>query len=262
MLKIFIGWDENEVAAYHVLCHSIIRHASCPVSITPIKRDQVELWRERGEYESTDFSFSRFLVPYLCNYEGKALFMDCDMMVTKDIQTLFKQADERYAVQVCKHDYVPTTERKFLDQPQTSYPRKNWSSVMLFNNQKCRVLTPDVVNNANGLYLHRFNWLHDSQIGELPLTWNWLVGEYGVVEFYKEHGNLGAVPANLHWTLGGPWFDEFKETAWADLWRKEKEMMNAGFRGIRQEPDRERPGGHGDSEVLHAGGERPGSVAG
>jgi len=215
--QVFIGYDPNEVAAYHVLAHSILRHASAPVSITPLKLDQLPMWRERHSLQSTEFSFSRFLVPYLSGYQGWSLFLDCDMLVTQDIVGLFQQASDAYAVQVVQHDYTPKTGNKFLDQQQTAYPRKNWSSVMLFNNGACRALTPRTVNEWSGLTLHRFEWLHDRQIGRLPVEWNYLVGEYEPPD---------EIPANIHWTLGGPWFEAYHDALFADLWYHEKELMN------------------------------------
>ena len=216
MYRIFIGWDPNEVDAYHVLCNSIIRHASAPVSITPLKKEHVPIWRERNPLQSTEFSFSRFLVPSLCNYEGWSLFMDCDMMVTRDIVELFREANERYAVQCVKHQYVPKTLTKFLGQKQSAYERKNWSAVMLFNNSRCRQLTPYYVNTATGRDLHQFAWLHDDEIGKLPGTWNFLVGEYD---------KPATLPANIHWTIGGPWFPEYIDTDYADLWFAERKLM-------------------------------------
>jgi hypothetical protein len=174
--------------------------------------------RARGPTESTEFSLTRFLVPYLSGYSGWTVFMDCDMLCRADVTELKglveKQADK--AVIVCKHDYVPKTERKFLDQVQTKYPRKNWSSLMAFNNARCRALTPDYVNSATGLELHRFQWVDDALIGELPLEWNWLVGEYD----YKPDARI------VHYTLGGPYFDEYRACDYADEWFAEHRAMN------------------------------------
>lgn len=219
-LKIFIGYDPKETVAYHVLCHSILRHCTVPISITPLARCHLgQVYdRQRGATESTEFSITRFLVPYLCGYEGQAVFLDCDMLVQHDITELFAYAlaypDK--AVLVCQHDYTPGETTKFLGQPQTAYPRKNWSSVMVFNNGQCRALTPAYVNTASGLDLHRFNWLdHDARIGELPLDWNWLIGEYPPKADAK----------NLHWTLGGPWFADYATTEHAALWYAERDRM-------------------------------------
>ena len=120
------------------------------------------------------------------------------------------------AVLVCKHDYVPKTERKFLDQVQTKYPRKNWSSLMLFNNDCCRSLTPEYVNAAPGLDLHRFKWIDDDAIGALPLEWNWLVGEY-------DYNPQARIP---HFTLGGPYFEEYRDCDYAAEWFAEFNSMS------------------------------------
>lgn len=212
ILRVCIGYDEKETVAYHVLSHSILRHASGPVSITPIIRQQVEsvYTRPRGPLESTDFSMTRFLVPYLCGYEGHTLFLDCDMLCQSDIGELFLYglAFPDKAVHVVQHDYVPKSAKKFLDQPQTAYQKKNWSSVMLFNNALCKQLTPEYVNTATGLDLHQFKWVADDKIGALPLDWNWLVDEY----------EPNAKAKLLHYTLGTPCFEQYGNCTHADLW--------------------------------------------
>ena len=212
MLHIFIGYDPRETVAYHTLAHSILRRASAPVSIAPLVQSQLKgiYRRPRGPTESTEFSLTRFLVPALSEYRGWSVFMDCDMLCRVDIAGLQKemegQADK--AVLVCQHDYVPKTERKFLDQVQTKYPRKNWSSLMLFNNARCRALSLDYVNSASGLELHRFAWLEDRMIGALPLEWNWLVGEYP----YQADAKI------VHYTLGGPYFEAYRDCDYAAEW--------------------------------------------
>lgn len=212
MLPLFIGYDPNESVAYHTLAHSILRRSSIPVTIAPLMRSQLgRLYaRERGPTESTEFSLTRFLVPALSQYRGWSLFMDCDMLCRADIAELAAaiERDPDKAVLVCKHDYVPKTERKFLDRIQTRYPRKNWSSLMLFNNERCTALTPRYVNGASGLELHRFAWLDDALIGELPLEWNWLVGEYD----YNPAAKI------VHYTLGGPYFDDYRDCDYAAEW--------------------------------------------
>jgi hypothetical protein len=220
MFQIYIGYDPNEAVAYHTLAHSILRRASIPVAIAPLMRSQLEgiYTRARGATESTEFSLTRFLVPALSQYRGWSLFMDCDMLCRTDIAALASIAERSAdkAVLVCKHDYVPKTERKFLDQVQTKYPRKNWSSVMLFNNARCTALTPEYVNSASGLELHRFAWLEDTLVGELPLEWNWLVGEY-------KHNPDAKI---VHYTLGGPYFDEYRGCDYAEEWFEENRRMN------------------------------------
>ena len=143
-VRIFIGFDPRESIAYHVLSHSIIRRTSVPVAITPLSLAALKdvFDRPRDPRQSTDFAFTRFLVPYLCDYAGWALFLDCDMLLRRDLGDLWALRDDRYAVMVVKHDYTPSTGVKFLGQQQTSYARKNWSSVMLFNTARCRALDP------------------------------------------------------------------------------------------------------------------------
>lgn len=212
MLQLFIGYDPNETVAYHTLAHSILRRSSIPVTIAPLMRSQLGglYTRERGPTESTEFSLTRFLVPALSRYRGWSLFMDCDMLCRADLAELaaYTERAADKAVLVCKHDYVPKTERKFLDQIQTRYPRKNWSSLMLFNNERCTALTSQYVNSASGLELHRFAWLDDALIGELPLEWNWLVGEYD----YNPAAKI------VHYTLGGPYFDDYRDCDYAAEW--------------------------------------------
>jgi lipopolysaccharide biosynthesis glycosyltransferase len=199
VIKVFIGYDEVESVAYHTLCQSIIEYATEPVSITPVKLSMLPMYtRPRNTKQSNEFSFSRFLVPYLCNYEGHAIFMDCDMMFRTDVRELWNLIDDSKSVQVVKHDYTPSTQVKYLGAIQYPYPRKNWSSVMLFNcgHKDCRKLTPYYVNTAKPMELHRFMWTNDENIGSLPVEWNHLVGEY------EENPDA----KNVHWTLIGPWF--------------------------------------------------------
>ncbi len=205
MIRVFIGFDPVETIAFHVLSHSIHARASEPVSIAPLMLSQLRglMTRERHPLQSSDFSFSRFLTPYLCDFQGWALFMDSDMLVLDDLAALWRLRDDSYAVQVVKHDHVPKETSKFLSQPQTKYEKKNWSSVMLLNNAKCAALTPDYVNNATGLELHRFQWLQDDAlIGDIPHRWNHLVG-------YDETVPVEDV-SNLHYTIGGRYFDDYR----------------------------------------------------
>lgn len=211
MINIFIGYDTKEEIAFHVLSHSIIKNSSAPVSITPIFLGNLKkyFWRERNNLSSTEFSFSRFLTPFLSQYQGWALFMDCDMLMLGDIDELWEMRRDEYAVMVCKHDYTPKTELKFLNNVQTKYEKKNWSSFMLMNCDKCKELTVPYVNEASGLELHQFKWLEsDEMIGTIPLEWNWLAEEYPKIEN----------PKNIHYTLGGPWFPEYKNCHYNEEW--------------------------------------------
>ena len=217
-IKIFIGYDRNEIVAYHTLCQSILDHCSRPVQFMPLNLENLSgiFTRERNPLQSTEFSFSRFLVPYLSGYQGWSIFLDCDMLAKADFAELISLQDETKAVMVCKHDYVPQEEVKFLGQVQTKYEKKNWSRVMLFNNQKCKALSPEYVNSATGLELHQFKWLESEDlIGSLPLEWNWLVGEYEKNDAAKLY----------HFTVGGPYFDEYKNCDYAADWFKIRDKI-------------------------------------
>ena len=218
MIRVFIGYDPREAVAFSVLAHSIHERSSEPVAIAPIRLSQLEgiYRRARDPLQSTDFSFSRFLTPWLCDYRGWAIFTDCDMLVLDDIARLWDLRDERHAVQVVKHDHVPKEEVKFLGAKQTKYGKKNWSSVMLMNCERCTRLTPEYVNAASGLELHQFKWLEtDDLIGVIPSRWNHLVG------YDAPRGDAALV----HYTTGGPYFEEYRDCEYAAEWFAEQERM-------------------------------------
>ena len=215
MINVFIGYDSKEKVAFSVLAYSILRNSTKPVTITPVYLPNIkdDFVRERNNLSSTEFSFSRFMVPHLMNYKGWAVFMDCDQLMLGDIADLWRMRDDKYAVQLCKHDYTPEEDKKFLGQIQTKYEKKNWSSFMLMNCNKCSELTPDYVNSATGLQLHQFKWLEsDELIGDLPLEWNWLVDEPGY--------NTKSKVNNIHFTKGGPWFKEYANCSYSGTWNQ------------------------------------------
>lgn len=177
MIPLHIGYDEKESIAWHVLTHSIITRTREPLAITPIGNKTLPTWlwwRGRGPKDSTDFSNARFAVPALMNYQGWALFMDSDMLMQADITELWEQRDDRYGVMVVKHNHQPAESKKFLGHEQTTYHRKNWSSLMMFNcaHPACRDLTPKYINSAPGLDLHGFAWCPDEYIGDITGLWN------------------------------------------------------------------------------------------
>jgi hypothetical protein len=220
MVKIFIGYDPDETVAYHTLVQSIMDTSSVPVSITPLSLSHLGFWdRPRDSRQSNDFSYTRFLVPYLCNYMGTAIYMDCDMLVLSDIAELNDLCKTNKAVHVVKHDYVPKDEYKYLGRKQYSYPRKNWSSFIVWDsyNKSNWKLTPDLIKKETGSYLHRFGWLKDDEIGELDPKWNWLVGEYS---------DPPTDVKNVHWTNGGPYFKDYDTAAFSDEWNKTKQKVN------------------------------------
>ena len=214
--NIYVGWDSREPIAADVLKYSIQQHTSVPVNIIYLQQDKLReqglYWREVDALASTEFTFTRFLVPYLNNYQGHAIFVDCDFLAIDDLAALIEQADKRKAVQVVKHDYTPPEGVKMDGQRQLPYPRKNWSSMVLWNcAHKCnKKVDLEFVNTATGQELHRFTWLKDRDIGDLSPEWNWLV------EWYREKRD--GYPKFLHYTEGGPWFDEYRNCEYADLW--------------------------------------------
>ena len=211
MIRIFIGYDEGEKIAFHVLAESIRKQSSEPISITPIDLNTIRnhFVRDKQSNQSTEFAFSRFMVPYLSNYEGWSIFMDCDMLLRTDINELWKLRDDDYAVMCVKHNYEPKQDVKFRGAKNEKFPKKNWSSLMLMNNAKCKLLTPEYVRTASGLELHQFKWLESERdIGAIPKTWNWLVGEY-------EYNPLAN---NVHFTLGGPYFYDYVNCDYSKEW--------------------------------------------
>lgn len=222
--KIFVGYDPREDIAYEVCKHSILKRSSILVEINPIIQSELRnknlYWRARGQLESTEFSFTRFLTPYLANFEGWAMFVDCDFLYLNDIKELTDLIDDKYAIMCVQHDYTPKETTKMDGAVQTVYPRKNWSSMVLYNcsHPKNRVLNPEVVNTQSGAFLHRFQWLEDEDIGSIPFVWNFLEGHNKVVD-----GDVSTFPRAIHYTRGGPWFDAWKNCEFADLWLKEME---------------------------------------
>lgn len=182
MNRIFIGWDSTEALAFDVCQHSLVTNTHEACVVRPLNQRALKAmglyWRVPDPLASTEFTYTRFLVPALCDWNGWALFADCDILFRADVSELFELADERFAVMVVKHDHKPTSTTKMGQAIQSAYPRKNWSSVMLWNcgHPANRRLKPSLVNSQTGAYLHRFQWLEDAQIGALPLAWNYLVG--------------------------------------------------------------------------------------
>lgn len=218
MINIFIGYDPREAVAFHTCANSIIRHASVPVSITPLALNNFKNYTETHTDGSNQFIYSRFLVPHLMNYQGHAIFMDGDMIVRDDIAKLWALRDLTKDVQVVKHEYQTKMTEKYLGAKNENYPRKNWSSVILWNcgAQSNLKLTPSFIEKATGAELHRFTWIQDERIGGLPKEWNWLPDEYGPNPDAKL----------LHYTLGTPCFHEFATTPMGDEWHRERMLTD------------------------------------
>lgn len=225
MNQIYIGWDSREAIAYDVCVASIEKRTSTPVQISALKQNDLTklgiYQRKKDPLASTEFTYTRFLAPYLNNYKGWCLFIDCDFLFTADIQELFDYSDDRYAIMCVQHDYHPKEKIKMDGAVQTDYPRKNWSSCILWNcgHPSNKVLTPEIVNSQTGAYLHRFQWLKDEEIGSIPIEWNWLEGWYPKP---KE-----GLPKAIHYTRGGPWFDGYQNVDYANLWQKERMMLGS-----------------------------------
>lgn len=219
MIDIFIGYDPREAVAYHTCANSIIRYASEPVRITPLALTNFQkFYAEKHTDGSNQFIYSRFLVPFLTGWSGHAIFLDGDMVVTTDIAELWQMRSNWFAVQVVKHDYKTKFKKKYLGNKNEDYPRKNWSSVILWNcgHYGNRRLTPDYVKSASGEHLHRFQWLDEDRIGPLPKEWNWLATEYE----NNEDAKL------IHYTLGTPCFPEYMSSDMAEVWHQERALAN------------------------------------
>jgi hypothetical protein len=230
---VFIGYDQSEDKAYQVCRSSMLRHSAAPLHVTPLRERGLRHiglyerpWEVRGKQKydvrdgkpfSTDFAFTRFLVPALMQHEGWALFCDLDFLFTADLDFLFDHADDRYAALVVMHDHTPTETEKMGGKVQTTYLRKNWSSLVLWNcgHPSNKALTPQAVNSESGQWLHAFSWLDDTEIGGLPKTWNWLSG-------VSDKLPKDEVPKGIHYTLGGPWFLECQTVPYASLWLEEE----------------------------------------
>jgi lipopolysaccharide biosynthesis glycosyltransferase len=225
-MKVFVGYDTREDIAYQVCKHSI-QSRNSNVIVEPLNQKKLRYggWYTRSvdRLASTEFTFTRFLVPELCNFTGWALFCDCDIIFLEDVANLFAMADDKYAVMCAKHNYTPTQSIKMDGKSQTVYPRKNWSSVMLFNcgHPSNKRLDMDTVNSPelNGAYFHRFQWLKDEEIGEFSHEWNWLTDWY--------HEPVDGKPKALHYTEGGPWFENYRNCNYHNEWKIElQSMMN------------------------------------
>jgi len=226
--KVYIGYDPREDIAYQV-CKWSIESRNSNIEVIPLKQTELRNYgiysREIDPLASTEFTFTRFLIAELNKFDGWALFCDCDIIFRDDIQNLFNLADEKYAVMCAKHDYNPTDGIKMDNQVQTQYPRKNWSSVMLVNcgHPSNKILTKELVNDpkTTGAFLHRFSWLKDSEIGEFSHEWNWLVDWY-------VPGKDG-YPRGLHYTSGGPWFENYRFCELNHVWKSELSSMMRGY---------------------------------
>ncbi len=247
---VYIGYDSPFPQAFAVAARSVKRSLGHTKPYRSIHGLHLRELQERGLYQrpistdergrlvdvisgapmSTEFALSRFLVPHLAGSSGAAIFMDCDMLIRGNVLELFQRVkdDPSKAVWVVKHDLqrqadiqaaLGVQEVKMDGQVQTWYARKLWSSFMVFNlsHPAVKNLPPYLVNSAPGLYLHQFGWCHDEEIGELPASWNWLVGMQP--EPYSVNMDAPSA-ANVHWTLGGPWLTDYEDAPYAQEWNR------------------------------------------
>ncbi len=220
-IKIVVGFDQREAIAYHTFSQSVLEKSSLPVLFLPLSMNTLKGYKETHQDKSNDFVYSRFLTPYLNNFQGWAIFADGDMVCQSDIRELWDLRDETKALQVVMHDYKTKFNQKYLGNTNENYPRKNWSSLILWNcsHPKHKVLTPDFISSQTGKYLHRFSWLDDEDIGELPIEWNWLAIEY------PNHPKAKIV----HYTLGTPCFKDYRDSEMADVWHEAQKKVNEGM---------------------------------
>lgn len=213
-IRLFVGYDPKESIAYHVFCQSVIERSCSPVQFIPLHLKGLKRFYEETHTDGSNaFIYSRFLIPFLCDFKGWAIWADGDMVCLEDITELWKLRDTSKAVQVVKHEYKTRHLRKYvgteMESDNLDYPSKNHSSLMLINcgHYGWRQITPDAVEKMTGPELHRFTFLKSKHIGELPLKWNWLSQEYG-----ERKSSL------VHFTIGTPCFPHYKDTEMSEEW--------------------------------------------
>jgi lipopolysaccharide biosynthesis glycosyltransferase len=209
-ITMVVGFDQREAVAYHTFCQSIIEKSTVPVQFIPLAKNSLHFYNEKHNDGSNSFIYSRFLTPYLCDFEGYAIYADGDMVCNTDLSEIADLFDASKAVQLVKHDYKTKRTIKYFGNENANYPRKNWSSLVIFNCQhpSNKILTPQFIQEHDGAYLHRFSWLQDDEIGALDVKWNYLAIEYPSCDDAKL----------IHYTLGTPCLKDFKETEMSDVW--------------------------------------------
>jgi lipopolysaccharide biosynthesis glycosyltransferase len=220
-INLVVGFDQREAVAYHTFCQSVLETASLPVRFLPLAENTLVDYKETHTDGSNRFIYSRFLTPYLMGFQGWAIFADGDMVCQTDIKALWDLRDASKALQVVQHDYQTKAHTKYLGNKNENYPRKNWSSLILWNcaHPAHQVLTPAFIQGQKGSFLHRFSWLSDSDIGHLPPEWNWLAIEYP--------DNPSA--ALVHFTLGTPCFKDYADSPMSSIWHQARARSQDGM---------------------------------
>lgn len=226
-MRVFIGYDSTQSIASDVLVYSIRKHCeNQDLHIYLLKLTELQekgFYRPHDPLQSTEFTYTRFLIPWICNYRGTALFLDSDMLALADFSELFQLDMESYALRVVKHDYRPFRKTKMGGKVQTLYPRKNWSSLMLMDCSKLTEWTKENVETRSGAWLHRFEPVSDREIGEIDgVLWNTL-------DYYDETTKL------IHYTEGGPWLPGCEDHTYGDIWKEYKmNMLSRNFKPEEQ----------------------------
>ena len=218
---IVVGFDQKESVAYHTFVQSVIEKSTIPTRFMPLSIRSLTNYKETHKDGSNDFIYSRFLVPYLMNFNGWAIYADGDMVCLEDIKKLWDLRDDKFAVQVVKHDYKTKVKSKYWGNKNEDYPRKNWSSLILWNcnHASHKILNPEFIQKQSGAFLHRFSWIKDKEIGQIEKEWNWLAMEYEE----KKDINL------IHYTIGTPCFKEYHDKSLSSYWKKSFLNMLQGY---------------------------------
>ena len=225
IVDIVVGFDQRESVAYHTFAQSVIENSTVPVRFLPLSMSSLSNYKEVHKDGSNEFIYSRFLVPYMMNFKGWAIYADGDMVCLEDIKKLWNLRDNKYAVQVVKHDYKTKITEKYWGNKNEDYPRKNWSSLILWNceHKSHKVLTPDFIENQSGAFLHRFSWIKDKEIGSIDKEWNWLAMEY------EEKVSINLI----HYTIGTPCFKEYENKSLSSYWKKAFSNLLDGYHNKR-----------------------------
>ena len=218
---IVVGFDQRESVAYHTFVQSVIEKSTIPTRFMPLNIGSLTNYKETHKDGSNDFIYSRFLVPYLMNFNGWAIYADGDMVCLEDIKKLWDLRDDKFAVQVVKHDYKTKIKTKYWGNKNEDYPRKNWSSLILWNcnHQSHKILTPKFIQQKTGAFLNRFSWIKDEEIGEVEKEWNWLAMEY------EEKNDINLI----HYTIGTPCFEEYQNKSLSSYWKNSFLNMLDGY---------------------------------
>ena len=221
IIDLAVGFDQREAVAYHTFVQSVVEKSSIPVRFLPLNMNSLSSYSETHNDGSNDFIYSRFLVPFLVGFKGWVIYADGDMICVEDIKKLWNLRNDKFAVQVVQHNYETKVTEKYWGNKNENYPRKNWSSLVLWNceHEKHKILTPDFIQKQTGAFLHRFSWLEDKDIGNIDTKWNWLALEYEE----KDDVNL------IHYTIGTPCFKEYNDKPFSSYWKKSFTNLLDGY---------------------------------